>query len=71
MHLEADGTSPGLALALAGSGLAKIGEVLAAHLLWIEVGEFATATAVVNEDLEVHFGFAAEFIDVAEELTLV
>jgi len=71
MHLEADGAGPGLALALAGSGLAEVGEVLATDLLRIEVGEFASATAVVDEDLEVHLGFAVEFFDVIEELTLV
>jgi hypothetical protein len=71
MHLEADGAGTGLTLALAGSGLAKIGEVLATDLLWVEVGEFASATAVIYENLEMHLGFAAEFFDVIEELSLV
>ena len=71
VHLEADGPGPGLALALAGSSLAEIGEVLATYLFGIEIGEFATAAAVINEDLQVHLGFAAEFIDIAEELALV
>ena len=71
MHLEADCACAGLALALAGSCLTEVSEVLATNLLWIEVGEFASATAVIHEDFEVHLGFAAEFIDIAEELALV
>jgi len=71
VHLEANGAGSGLALALAGGGLTQVGEVFATDLFRIQVGEFASATAVIDEDLEVHFGFAAEFIDVAEELALV
>ena len=71
MHLEADGAGTSLTLALAGSGLAKIGEVLATDLLRVEVREFASATAVIHEDFEMHLGFAAEFFDVIEELSLV
>jgi hypothetical protein len=71
MHLEADGAGPGLALALAGCGLAEVGEVLATDLLRVEIGEFTSATAVIDEDLEVHLGLAVEFFDVVEELSLV
>ena len=71
MHLEADGAGPGLALTLTGGCLSKIREVFAADFLRGEIGEFFAAGAIVNEDLQVHFGFAAEFFDVAEELTLV
>ena len=71
MHLEADGTGPGLALALTGGGLAEICEVFATYLFGVEVGEFATATAIIDKDLEVHFGLAAEFLNIAEELSLV
>ena len=71
MHLEADCTGPGLALALAGRGFAEISEVLATDLFRIEVGELATAATVIDENLEVHFRFAAEFFDIAEELALV
>lgn len=71
MHLEADGTGAGLALALACCRFAKVGEVFAADLVGGEIREFFAAGAVVNEDLEVHLGFAAEFFYVAEELALV
>lgn len=71
VHLEADGAGTGLTLTLAGSCLAKVGEVLTTDFLRIEVGEFASATAIVDEDLEMHLGFAAEFFDVIEELSLV
>jgi hypothetical protein len=71
MHLEADGAGTSLTLALAGSGFAKIGEVLATDLLRIEVREFASATAIIDEDFEMHLGFAAKFFDVIEELSLV
>jgi hypothetical protein len=71
VHLEADGASPCLTFALAGSSLAKIGEVFAAHLVRGKVGVLASTATVVYEDLEVHLGLAAEFIDIAEELPLV
>jgi len=70
MHLEADGAGAGLAFALAGCRFAEIGEIATTHFVWRDLGKF-TAAAVVDEDLEVHLGFAAKFIDVAEELTLV
>ena len=71
MHLEADGACPSLTLTLAGSGFAKVGEVFAADLIWRQISEFFAAGAIVNEDLEMHLGFAAEFFDVSEELSLV
>ncbi len=70
MHLEADGAGARLAFALTGCRFAKVGKVTATHFVCRKLGEFAAA-AVVYEDLEVHLGFAAEFIDVSEELTLV
>ena len=70
MHLEADGASAGLTFALAGCRFTQIGEIAATYFVWRYLSKF-TAAAVVYEDLEVHFGFAAEFFDVAEELTLV
>jgi hypothetical protein len=70
MHLEADGAGPGLSLALAGCRFAEIGEVSATYLIWRKLGKLAGA-AVIHKDLKVHFGFAAQFVDVAEELTLV
>jgi hypothetical protein len=70
VHLEADGPGAGLAFALTGCCLAKVGEIASADLVGGELGKF-TAAAIVDEDLEVHFGFAAEFIDIAEELSLV
>jgi hypothetical protein len=71
MHLEADCACPGLALALASSCLSKVREIFAADFLRGKIGEFFAAGAIVDEDLQVHFGFAAEFFDVAEELSLV
>lgn len=71
MHLEADGAGAGLSLTLAGSRLAEVGEVFSANPLGREVRELSSAGAIVDEYLEVHFGFAAEFIDIAEELALV
>jgi hypothetical protein len=71
VHLEGYRTGASLALALAGSGLAEIGEISAAHLVSGELGELTYAAAVVDEDPKVHLGFAADFFDVAEELSLV
>ena len=71
MHLEADCAGSGLALALPGSRLAEVGEVFAADLIRGEISKLFTAGAIVNEYLEVHLGFAAEFFDIADELALV
>ena len=72
MHLEADSTGAGLALASAGCGFAQVAEVFAAN--GIGDGDMPVeqlCAAVVNEDLEVHLSFAAELFDVALELPLV
>jgi len=70
VHLEADGAGAGLAFALAGCRFTKVSEVATADLVLRKLCDLAAA-AVVDKDLEVHFGFAAEFIDIAEELALV
>jgi len=70
VHLETDGTGAGLAFALAGCRFAEVGEIAASDLVGRDLGKL-TAAAVVDEDFEVHLSFAAEFIDIAEELTLV
>ena len=72
VHLKADGTGAGLTFALPGCRFAEIGQVTAAHFVGRKLSDqFASAAAVVDENLEVHLGFAAQFIDVAEELSLV
>jgi hypothetical protein len=71
MHLEAYGPGAGLAFALTGSRFAEVGEIFASDLVGWEVGQFTTAAAVIDKDLEVHLGFSAEFFDIAEELPLV
>ena len=71
MHLEAHCAGPCLALALPHCIFAKTGEILASHSLgWEMLDEFLRAT-VVDEDLQVHLSFAAEFVDVIEELALI
>ena len=71
VHLEAHCTCPCLALPLPHGVFTKTGEVLAAYSLGGKMlADFLRAT-VVDEDLQMHLGFAAELIDVGEELTLI
>ena len=70
MHLEGHSPCAGLAFTRAGCVLTEVGEVFASDAfgeMFLEV----LCAAVVNEDLKVHLGFAAQFIYIALELTLV
>lgn len=71
MHLETDGAGASLALAGAGSVFAQVAEIFAADTVGAEMAVNLAAGAVIHEDLEVHFGFAAQLFNVAEELPLV
>jgi len=71
VHLETDGAGAGLAFAGAGGVLAEIGEVLASNSLGGSVVLHLLAATVVDEDLEVHLGLAAEFVYIANKLALV
>jgi hypothetical protein len=71
VHLEADGTGAGLALARARRILTQIAQVFAAHAVRGQVPLNLFAAAVIDKDLEVHFGLAAKLIDIAEKLALV
>jgi hypothetical protein len=71
MHLEADSAGTGLALAGAGGCFAEVAEVFAANGIGLNMAFEELGAAVVDEDLEVHLGLAAEFIDVALKLALV
>ena len=68
MHLEGEGAGLGLTLALPAGALAQAGEVL------LSDGHVAGGGAgadVVDQDLEVHLGLAAEPFDVGDEVALV
>jgi hypothetical protein len=71
MHLEANGSCASLALTGAGRILAEIGQVTATHAFGWELALDFLAATVIDKDLEMHFGFAAELVNVAEELALV
>ncbi len=71
VHLEADGARTGLALAGAGCVLAKIAQILAANALDRQMALDFLGAAIVDENLQMHLGLAAEFVDVAEELALI
>ena len=71
MHLEAYGACPCLALTLPHGIFAKTGEVLAPYSLGGEMFAEVLRATIVDENLQVHLRFAAEFINVVEELTLV
>ena len=70
MHLEGDGACAGLAFAGAGGVLTEVGEIFAPDALREVLLELFGA-AVIDEDLEMHLGLAAEFIDISLELALV
>ena len=73
MHLDGDGAGFGLALALQGRAFAQVGEIRPAHSGYRFRGIAADlfAAAIVEHDLEVHLGLAAEAFDVGDELALV
>jgi hypothetical protein len=70
-HLEADCTATGLALALAGGILAQVREVFAADALSGKIAAEGSCTAIVDEDLDVHLGFAAKLINIRLKLALI
>ncbi len=71
VHLEAHRSRPRLTLPSPRGVLPQIAQIFAANPFGGEMLlDFARA-AVVDEDLEVHLGLAAQLVDVAEELTLV
>ena len=70
-HLEADGSAAGLTLALTGGIFAEVGKVFATDALGGKVADEGSGTAVVNEDLDVHLGFAAKLIDIRLKLALI
>lgn len=71
VHLEADRARAGLAFAGTSGVFTQAAEVLAADAVAGEMAVHFTDDAVVNKDLQVHFGFAAQFLDVGKELALV
>ena len=71
VHLEADCTSPRLAFTRPRSILAQVAQIRAAYSLGSQMILDLPAAAVVDKDLEVHLGLAAELVDVAEKLPLV
>jgi hypothetical protein len=71
MHLEADRARARLPLTSACRVLSQAGEILPANAFGGRMFlDFAGAT-VVHNYLEMHLGFAAEFVDVSKELALV
>jgi len=70
VHLHGDGACPGLAFALLGGVFAEAGQILPADAVHQD-GLVELAATVVDDDLEVHLGFAAEALEIGEELALV
>jgi hypothetical protein len=72
LHLDGDGATLGLPFALPGSGLAQVGEIfLADALTFIDGAERLRHTAVIDRDLEMHLGFAAQALYMRRVLALV
>ena len=71
VHLEAHSAGAGLALPCPRGVLAQIGQVLAANGLRGRVLFQFFAAAVVDKDLQVHLGLAAQLVNVPKELPLV
>jgi len=71
MHLERESTGTGLTLALTGGRLAEMREVLLPCGLVSVADAFGLGTDVIDEDLEVHLGLAAQTLDVGHEVTLI
>lgn len=71
MHLEANGTRPGLALTLPGGVLTQVGKVLFTDAFERKMPVQFLIAAGVYMNLEVHFGFAMQTFEIALELALV
>src|SRR5579862_7219002 len=75
MHLNGDGPGFGLALTLPGGAFTKLREVLLARpsvSMGVEtIGVQLVPAAVVEQHLQVHLGFAAQAVNVGEELALI
>jgi len=71
VHLEADGARPGLALALAGSRLAQVGEIFLAYAFQRQMLVQLGGATGVDVDLEVHFRFPVKTLQIALKLALV
>jgi hypothetical protein len=70
MHLDGYGTGAGLALALLGGIFAQAGEVLLANAVHQD-GLVEFAATVVDDDFQVHLGFAAKAVEISEKLALI
>jgi hypothetical protein len=71
LHLDCDGATLGLPLALPGSGLAQVGEVFLADAVFMSHRARLLQTAVVDGDLQMHLGFAAQAFHMRRVLALV
>jgi len=71
MHLETDRPRTRLALTLPHGILSQAGQIFAAHTLGGKVLYDLAGTTIVHEDLQVHFGLAAQLVDIAQKLALV
>jgi len=71
MHLETDSAGPGLAFPLTGGGFPEVGQVFFAYAFKRQVLFKILATACIYMDLEVHFCFSMETLEVALELALI
>ncbi len=73
MHLDGEGAGFRLTFALASGAVAQAGEILLADggFAGCLVAAEVAGAGVVYEHFEVHFGFAAEALDVGEEVALV
>jgi len=71
VHLEADGTGAGLALAGTRRVLAQVAQILAAYGFGGRLLLEFLAAAVVDKDLQMHLGLASQLVNVAQELPLV
>ena len=71
VHLKADGSSTRLPFPSARSVLPQVAEISAACRLAGQMPFDLASAAIIHEDLQVHLRFAAEFVNIAEELPLV
>lgn len=71
VHLKADCARARLPLPRAGRVLTQVAEVFPSHAFgWLKLFQ-GVGAAVIDQDLEVHLGLAAEFVNIAKELALV
>jgi hypothetical protein len=71
VHLKADRTGARLTFTGAGGIFTQVAEIAAAHGFGRELALDFLGATIVDKDFEVHFRFASQLVNIAQELALI